>query len=62
MLIDDDGFDDDPDDESWCFWCSGTGWDECDDPIQCCAEHSEEGLCRCASCGGSGFAKDMTIW
>lgn len=52
-----------PDGESGdCHWCAGEGWDECDDPMQCTNAHSVEGLCRCKSCGGSGLAKDMTIW
>lgn len=54
---------DDPDDayEADCFHCDGEGWVECDDPIQCTREHYND-LCRCSSCGGSGRAKDMTIW
>lgn len=48
--------------EGDCHWCAGEGWTECDDPIQCTNEHSPDGLCRCSSCGGSGRAKDMTIW
>lgn len=54
---DDPGYEDD----RRCYWCGGDGWDECDDPIQCTNEH-QYGLCRCSSCGGSGLAKDMTIW
>lgn len=55
--------DEDPDNPSGrCYWCAGEGWDECDDPIQCTEEHDALGQCRCSSCGGSGFAKDMTIW
>ena len=50
------------DDSGDCPWCSGEGWDECDDPLQCTNAHSPGGLCRCKSCGGSGLAKDMTIW
>jgi len=54
-----------------CFWCAGEGWDECDGILECTKEHiivkNPDGsfagqLCRCASCGGSGLAKDMTIW
>lgn len=45
-----------------CFHCGGDGWRECDDPIQCTYEHNKWGECRCPSCGGSGAAKDMTIW
>lgn len=58
-----DDEDDGPyDDERDCFHCGGDGWTECDDPIQCCNQHNQSGLCRCKSCGGSGLAKDMTIW
>jgi len=49
------------DDES-CSYCGGDGWDECHDPIQCTLAHSPDGLCPCAACGGSGAAKDQTIW
>lgn len=45
-----------------CYWCGGEGWDECRDPIQCTKQHSRDGYCRCSSCGGSGLAKDQTIW
>ncbi|HET7552177.1 MAG TPA: hypothetical protein VFK04_12875 [Gemmatimonadaceae bacterium] len=57
-------FDDDPYDteERDCHWCGGDGWVECNDPIQCTKEHDKWGCCRCSSCGGSGDAKDMTIW
>lgn len=65
-------FDDgDPANPGRCFWCAGEGWDECDDPIECTNAHhvvkNPDGsyagqLCRCSSCGGSGLAKDMTIW
>lgn len=54
---------DDPDDEDGdCFWCAGEGVSECSDPIECCNRHDKWGNCRCASCGGTGRAKDMTIW
>ena len=58
------GEDEEPDDEGGgnCHWCGGEGWDECDDPLECTSTHSASGLCRCKSCGGSGDAKDMTIW
>ena len=59
---DDDGDYIEEDDFDSCHWCGGDGWDECDDPIQCTSQHSDDGLCRCKSCGGSGLAKDMTIW
>ena len=54
----DDWDDRDPD----CSWCAGDGWQECDDPIQCFRPHTEHGLCPCGACGGSGLAKDQTIW
>jgi hypothetical protein len=58
----DDEYDEyDPDDDGSCYWCGGEGWDECDDPLECTKEH-RDGMCRCSSCGGSGNAKDMTIW
>ena len=44
-----------------CYWCED-GWVECVDPIQCTKWHNRLGECRCSSCGGSGLAKDMTIW
>jgi len=62
---------DDGEDEFECFHCGGEGWDECDDPLECTKAHhiikNPDGsyagqLCRCSSCGGSGLAKDMTIW
>ena len=57
--------DDELGDERECFWCGGDGYGECDDPIQCTRRHlggSYDDGCPCASCGGSGLAKDMTIW
>lgn len=48
-----------------CFHCGGDGWVECWDPIQCTHPHRVLGrtqFCPCASCGGSGLKKDMTIW
>lgn len=55
---------DDDDDYEFgrCHFCGGEGWDDCDDPMQCTNQHNRAGQCRCASCGGSGSAKDMTIW
>lgn len=53
---DEDGADDD-DLYAECYWCDGTGRDECNDPgCSCLTGHP------CGSCGGSGLAKDMTIW
>lgn len=54
--------DDDDENGGLCYWCGGDGWQECDDPIQCTDVHNEWGECPCASCGGSGLAKDMMIW
>lgn len=64
MEPDDGDFDADYDDETDgnCYWCGGDGWDECDDPIQCTKPHDRYGNCPCSSCGGSGRARDMTIW
>lgn len=48
-----------------CFHCAGDGYVECHDPIQCTRPHlggSYDAGCPCGSCGGSGLAKDMTIW
>lgn len=50
------------DDDRDCYWCAGDGWQECPDPIECTSPHNKWGECRCGSCGGSGLAKDMTIW
>ena len=52
---------DDADADGDCYWCGGDGYDECSDPMQCTHRHVC-GLCPCRSCGGSGLAKDMTIW
>lgn len=57
---DDDDFDDGY--ERDCHWCGGDGLVECRDPIQCTRPHNKCGECPCSSCGGSGLAKDMTIW
>lgn len=53
---DDDSFDDNGD----CGFCGGDGWLDGyeDDPLW--FEPGE--MARCASCGGTGRAKDMTIW
>lgn len=62
----DDWYDDDGDEEGGdCYWCHGEGWVECPRPFECTREHAvhEWGQeCPCGSCGGSGAAKDMTIW
>lgn len=56
--------DDDP--ESECSWCGGDGWEVCDDPIQCLNDHIGDpfagGEHPCGACGGSGLAKDQTVW
>lgn len=53
---DDDNFDDDGD----CGFCGGDGWIDGydDDPLW----FAPGEMARCASCNGSGRAKDMTIW
>ena len=53
----DDIWDDEPD----CSWCGGDGWEECDDPIQCTYRHDWREH-PCPACGGSGLAKDQTLW
>src|SRR5262245_11714987 len=61
----------DDDDGELCFHCGGEGEEECDDYLECTSHHRtmthpETGqffqFCVCGSCGGSGLAKDMTIW
>jgi hypothetical protein len=49
------------DDETNCTICGGEGWTECDDPIQCMAEHRGD-LCPCLGCGGSGLGSDQRVW
>ena len=58
-----EAFDDDVDWENPdCTWCQGDGDQECDDPLGCTRRHDEFGSCECSACGGSGLAKDQTIW
>ena len=65
---DGDGWDWSDDDDEWdpdltdCSWCGGDGYTECDDPIQCCRRHDDYGLCPCGACNGSGLARDQTLW
>lgn len=54
--------DDETDPEAPCLHCGGDGWVQCRDPIQCTRPHNEQDECECASCGGTGLRKDMTIW
>ena len=56
---DDVDFDDEPSDGD-CFHCGGEGWIDGYDEDPLWFNPGE--LERCASCGGSGRAKDMTIW
>ena len=53
---DDDNYDDDGD----CAFCGGDGWIDGyeDDPLW----YEPGEMARCASCNGSGRAKDQTIW
>ena len=44
-----------------CSWCGGDGLEECDDPIQCMRPHIGNEH-PCVACGGSGDAKDQTLW
>ena len=62
-------FDDDDEDEEGyddesrrCSHCAGDGWVECRNPLECTRPHNKFGECPCGSCGGSGDAKDMTVW
>lgn len=59
-VADDEGWDDD--DERYCSGCGGDGERECNDPLQCMNTHDRFNYCRCGYCGGSGLAKDQTIW
>jgi len=56
----DSELDDEPDndDDGACYWCAGEGYDETDDPMW----DGFGAIVRCKSCGGSGRARDMTIW
>lgn len=49
-----------------CTICGGDAWEECDDPIQCCAEHDGDpfagGMHRCRACNGWGLASKQVIW
>ena len=49
---------DDVDEDDRCFWCGGDGSVETDDPLW----DGFGAWVPCPSCGGSGAAKDMTIW
>lgn len=60
--FDDEYDDDDDDNDGDCHWCGGDGFHECADPIECTSPHTSDGFCQCSSCGGTGNAKDMTIW
>jgi hypothetical protein len=60
--FDADGDEDVDDEDDECFHCCGEGYDECPHPMECTRRHTAAGLCPCGSCGGSGRAKDMTIW
>lgn len=54
-----------PDDEGFegdCTHCCGEGLVECYDPLQCTSAPAGHDLCPCSACGGSGLAKDQTIW
>jgi hypothetical protein len=48
-------------DEQDCSWCSGDGYAECDDPLQCCARHVN-GMCPCGACGGTGLRKNQVVF
>ena len=57
---DDDDYDYERAGDSDCHWCGGDGWIDGyeDDPLW----YAPGELERCSSCGGTGRAKDMTIW
>ena len=62
-LDDDDWLDDEDefcDECGDCAFCDGDGWIDGyeDDPLW----YEPGEMVRCASCGGSGRAKDQTIW
>jgi hypothetical protein len=55
----------DPSIDPDCTLCGGDGYTECHDPIQCCRRHfgtDWDQFCECSACGGSGLAKDQTLW
>jgi hypothetical protein len=65
QLVDDDW------EDTRCTICGGEGYVECDDWIQCTSRHltyrhpdTGESVLeeRCHACGGTGAAKDQTIW
>lgn len=43
-----------------CTRCGGDGFDECDDPEQCCDPICDGESCRCRACDGRGF--DQVAW
>jgi hypothetical protein len=43
-----------------CTWCGGEGYDECDDPIQCCTPGCDGEWCMCKACDGRGY--DQVVW
>lgn len=57
-----DAREDDYDEERFCSGCGGDGERECDNPLECMNKHDRFGYCRCEYCGGSGLAKDQTVW
>lgn len=45
-----------------CSRCGGDGFVECPRPLECTRVHTEAGQCACGACGGTGNARDQTIW
>ena len=46
-----------------CSWCDGEGWTESGDPMwDGWDEYGNPNLIACPSCGGTGLAKDQTLW
>lgn len=58
----DDYDDGEYDQDRFCSHCGGEGTTECNDPIECMDRHDKFGWCHCKYCGGSGLAKDQTVW
>jgi hypothetical protein len=59
----DDTFGDDFDEcGDECFWCGGDGYVEAQEQEPDSWNWGPDDIVPCISCGGSGSAKDMTIW
>lgn len=62
----DDYYADEFDGEPECTHCGGDGWDECADPLQCCASkhysNEWEQYCPCRACNGTGLRSQQWIF